>query len=104
MCKKVDEVRKQVCRSMVVGSFQRRPYTLVTVSAVIDGRVYQTVEASKVMFPDVWDEERGIHVALGKATKRIATAVVAGEGLYEEFELFSAPPLSNPSSRLSAYL
>jgi hypothetical protein len=57
-----------VADDLVVHSFQRKPYTCVTVR--YDGVL--GVGFSKVRWPDRWDSDRGHQIALGKAAQNVA--------------------------------
>lgn len=89
MCKKVDEARRRVKDGVVqLNVFQRRPITIVNLVSVVDGKPYMTTEYAKVQWPDWYDKKRGVDVAVGKATKRIAQAIVEGKPLVEGFTKF----------------
>lgn len=86
MCKKVDEARKKVVEGIQnVRLWQERPITIVVLSSRVDGVTHQAIEWSKVMWDDRWNPDRGKKVAIGKATKRIAQAIVDGTVLFEDF-------------------
>lgn len=71
--------------------YQRRPYTIVEVSACVDGVDHQAICVAKVGWPDWWQPKRGIEVAKGKCVHRIAQAILNGEQLQDAFAWLNPP-------------
>lgn len=89
MCKKVDAARERVKSGVEnVSVYQNRPITIIKLVSNVDGVKYSAVEYAKVNWPDWWNRQRGVDVAVGKATKRIAEGIVGGEVISEEFQAF----------------
>lgn len=89
MCKKVNAVREKVKEGTHhVLLHQKRPITIVHLVTVVDGVRHSATEYAKVQWPDWYNRQRGVDVAVGKATKRIAEAIVNGEVVDESFERF----------------
>jgi len=91
MCKEVDKAREKVREGIFdIEVYQKRPLTIVVVQVYVDDKLYSAIEWSKVMYPDRYNRKRGVKVAIGKATKRIARAIVNGYDLEEGFSLFGS--------------
>jgi hypothetical protein len=76
----VDEVYRDIDQSPhSIEVYQKRPFTMVHLRVIIPKRncMVSAIGFSKVMAPDVWDEERGEKIAIRKARRQIARRLVS---------------------------
>lgn len=71
--KELMETLRATCK--VVDCVQERPYTYVHVLVSYRGEVYEANGFSKVMWPDVFDYDKGIKIATDHALWKIVRAI-----------------------------
>ena len=62
-----------------IHTFQRRPNTC----AVARFSTYIGFGFSKVCYPDIWDKETGVEIAMGKALQDLGNKFWEGEGAFD---------------------
>jgi hypothetical protein len=71
-------------RACLLEVLQKCPYTGVKVEYWYVGRCYSAVGFSKVKWPDEWDEQYGVEMAVKKAAHDIARQICAEEKAFGE--------------------
>lgn len=76
MCKKRDAVKSEIEKSITdIRWHVERPYTLVAIDVVLNGKKYTQAAMSKCSPRDAYDVERGKDVAFGRATITLAERI-----------------------------
>jgi len=79
---KLREAKKIVRQTArVQDCIHERPYTYISVSAHINGRVYWARAFAKCNPIDEWDAQRGTEITFGRATAQIARQIIAEPSL-----------------------
>ena len=81
------ELRRQLLEEIQsVSCFQLCPNTFAEVVVRHDGTTHRALGFAKVQWPDRWDSDYGIKMAVRKQIARIARAILRGEVVYDEIE------------------
>ncbi len=68
---------------------QDRPYTAVKITAVFEHEEHEAIGFTKVNWPDKWNAEYGIDMAIDKATAKITKRILAAKKEHISWPLYA---------------
>jgi hypothetical protein len=84
-----EKVKEKLYAGIVqpVDTFQKRPNTCVVFDVNYEGVTHNCIGFSKVSWPDEWDTDYGVNMAIEKAISDLAKRLIAAKPIISLYEV-----------------